>query len=131
MSEKGATHGVFEENAGAADINSVSSPNVSQKDIPPEKKLPISRTDGGLLPSYDPETTVDEVIHHPANKDDILTHTIHLEDDPTIPALTFRTWFLGRKPSSQSPSGAMLIRPALYRMRSLRLWWDDLGHLLL
>lgn len=37
----------------------------------------------------------DEAIHHPANKQDILTHTIHVEDDPTIPAITFRTWFLG------------------------------------
>lgn len=37
----------------------------------------------------------DEIIHHPADKQDILTHTIHVEDDPTIPALTFRTWFLG------------------------------------
>lgn len=41
----------------------------------------------------------DDDIHHPANKDDILTHTIHVEDDPTLPALTFRTWFLGMYPN--------------------------------
>lgn len=48
----------------------------------------------------------DEAIHHPANKQDILTHTIHVEDDPSIPTLTFRTWFLGIGLSlSVQPSG--------------------------
>lgn len=37
----------------------------------------------------------EDVITHEANQDDILTHTIHVEDDPSTPALTFRTWFLG------------------------------------
>lgn len=56
----------------------------------------------GLEPSSsekdreDVEGQVEDVIHHPANKDDILTHTIHLEDDPSLPALTFRTWFVGK-----------------------------------
>lgn len=40
----------------------------------------------------------DTIIHGAADKDDILTHTIHLEDDPDTPALTFRTWFLGKIP---------------------------------
>ena len=50
------------------------------------------------LPPYrdhsDAEET--EAIHHPADKDDILTHTIHVEDDPTLNAITFRTIFLGK-----------------------------------
>jgi hypothetical protein len=37
----------------------------------------------------------EDVINHPAEKDDILRHTIHVEDDPSKTALTFRTWFLG------------------------------------
>ena len=45
------------------------------------------------LPAYDIEG---EVIHHPADTGDILTHTIHVDDDPTIPSLTFRTFFLGK-----------------------------------
>lgn len=49
-----------------------------------------------LRPSntYDIESG-EEVIDHAANKDDILTHTIHVDDDPTLNALTFRTFFLG------------------------------------
>jgi hypothetical protein len=46
----------------------------------------------------------EEAIHHPAEKDDILTHTIHLEDDPTLNALTFRTWFLGMSPLTSHES---------------------------
>lgn len=34
-------------------------------------------------------------IHHPANQDDVLTHTIHLDDDPALVAITFRTLFIG------------------------------------
>jgi hypothetical protein len=54
----------------------------------------------------DLEGLVDEVIHHPANKDDVLTHTIHVQDDPTLNALTFRTWFLGMR----TPSGLHPVR---------------------
>ncbi|OKL57025.1 hypothetical protein UA08_07344 [Talaromyces atroroseus] len=43
----------------------------------------------------DLEGLTEEVIHHPADTNDILRHTIHLEDDPTLNALTFRTWFIG------------------------------------
>jgi hypothetical protein len=50
------------------------------------------------LPPYrnHPDAEETEAIHHPANKDDILTHTIHVEDDPTLNAITFRTIFLGK-----------------------------------
>ncbi len=49
------------------------------------------------LPPYMDHLDVAETesIHHPADKDDILTHTIYVEDDPTLNALTFRTFFLG------------------------------------
>lgn len=48
---------------------------------------------------HDVEVGEDGKIHHPATKDDILTRTIHLDDDPTLVALTFRTWFLGMSPN--------------------------------
>jgi hypothetical protein len=50
------------------------------------------------LPPYRDHSDVEETeaIHHPADKDDILTHTIHVEDDPTLNAITFRTIFLGK-----------------------------------
>ncbi len=50
------------------------------------------------LPPYrdHPDAEETEAIHHPADKDDILTHTIHVEDDPTLNAITFRTIFLGK-----------------------------------
>lgn len=74
-----------------------------QDSFPDEKKTATvalkseDSQDDSLPPNYaaDVESTTDEAIHHPANKDDILTRTIHLEDDPTLNALTFRTWFLG------------------------------------
>lgn len=47
------------------------------------------------LPAYADVEAGEDKIHHPAEKDDILTHTIHVEDDPTLNALTFRTLFLG------------------------------------
>jgi hypothetical protein len=47
------------------------------------------------LPTYADVEAGEDKIHHPAEKDDILTHTIHVEDDPTLNALTFRTFFLG------------------------------------
>lgn len=47
------------------------------------------------LPAYDVGNGR-EAVHHPANTEDILTHTLHLEDDPSLNALTFRTWFLGK-----------------------------------
>lgn len=49
------------------------------------------------LPPYTdhPDVAENHTIHHPADKDDILTHTIHVEDDPTLNTITFRTIFLG------------------------------------
>ena len=42
------------------------------------------------------ETNKDEGdIHHPAEQDDILTHTIHVDDDPTQQAITVRSVTLG------------------------------------
>ncbi|OJJ49265.1 hypothetical protein ASPZODRAFT_60723 [Penicilliopsis zonata CBS 506.65] len=58
-----------------------------------EKKAPVDvGTEAGNFESGEEE---EESIHHPADKDDILTHTLHLQDDPTLSSLTFRTWFLG------------------------------------
>lgn len=47
-----------------------------------------------IIPTYDEKGEIEE-IHKPAGKDDILTHTLHVQDDPTLSALTFRTAFLG------------------------------------
>jgi hypothetical protein len=33
-------------------------------------------------------------IHHPADQDNILTHSIHVEDDTTLNAIPFQTLFL-------------------------------------
>ena len=49
-------------------------------------------------PTYDVEEgDHDRTVNHPANIDDVLTKTLHVEDDPTLNALTFRTWFLGEE----------------------------------
>ena len=37
-----------------------------------------------------------ESIHKPADQNDILTRTLHVQDDPTMNCFTFRTWFLGK-----------------------------------
>ena len=54
-----------------------------------------------------------DIVNHPAGKDDILRHTIHVEDDPTLKALTFRTWFVGMcntfLPSQLFPDSPLLI----------------------
>jgi len=49
------------------------------------------------LPPYKdhPDAEETEAIHHAADKDDILTHTIHVEDDTSLNAVTFRSIFLG------------------------------------
>ena len=60
-----------------------------------EKKGSGSVVEESNLPAYADVEGGEDSIHHPADKDDILTHTIHVEDDPTMNALTFRTWFLG------------------------------------
>ena len=60
-----------------------------------EKAVSIRKLESGPPPyGVDPDTG-DDLIVGPADKDDILTHTIHVEDNPATPALTFRTWFLG------------------------------------
>lgn len=73
-----------------------------------EKKAPYSdgSSDEKTVPSaeFDIESPeVDELgdtlIHHAADKDDILTHTIHVEDDPNLQAITFRSMFIGTPPS--------------------------------
>jgi len=72
-----------------------------------EKKDPYNEKKGDVvfeapvaedqLPPYKdhPDAEETEAIHHPADKDDILTHTIHVEDDPSLNAITFRSIFLG------------------------------------
>jgi hypothetical protein len=88
---------------------------IGEKTEPPlqetgDKKEPFVQEtkEGNTLPVYADLEAGEEHIHHPADKDDILTHTIHVEDDPTLSALTFRTWFLGM---SLSPL-QVLIFPA-------------------
>lgn len=76
----------------------------------------------------------DEMIHHPANKDDILTHTLHVQDDPTLNCFTFRTWFLGW--SQLSPLSLMALITYTDRpLQTPRYWpchfrWYDLVNLL-
>jgi hypothetical protein len=96
------------------------------------------------LPPYrdlrDSEET--EAIHHPADKDDILTHTIHVED-PTLNAITFRTIFLGKfRDRNQSlhwhflqslPGNRYCLEPHAdlhNRNWALFIWRNNLGHLL-
>lgn len=42
----------------------------------------------------------------PATTFDVLTHTIHLQDDPSLPAITFRSMLLGRRSASFPVPGA-------------------------
>jgi hypothetical protein len=64
-----------------------------------EKKVSV---DISADPSVDVVDEGEEVdIHHPANQDDILTQTLHVQDDPTLNCFTFRTWFLGILPTIQ------------------------------
>ncbi|KAJ5553733.1 hypothetical protein N7494_003111 [Penicillium frequentans] len=58
-----------------------------------EKKVPVDVSTDPSVDVVDEDEEVD--IHHPANQDDILTQTLHVQDDPTLNCLTFRTWFLG------------------------------------
>ena len=41
------------------------------------------------------DTEKDTLLHHPANNDDVLANTIHLEDDPSLQSITLRSVFLG------------------------------------
>lgn len=73
-----------------------------------EKKASV---DVSADPSVDVGDEGEEVdIHHPANQDDILTQTLHVQDDPTLNCFTFRTWFLGKSPNrrcSKLPKGLL------------------------
>ena len=69
------------------------------------KSTPTSEEAG--LPAYIIENGRDAV-HHPANTEDILTHTIHLEDDSSLNGLTFRTCFLGKVFSEELKSTNLL-----------------------
>lgn len=62
-----------------------------------EKKVPVDVSTDPSVDVVDEDEEVD--IHHPANQDDILTQTLHVQDDPTLNCLTFRTWFLGTSPN--------------------------------
>jgi hypothetical protein len=99
-SHRSSTGDVVEITESNQGISSGSDANSSSE----KRDLEFSEKTGPLVqedvkedgfPSYEDVEAGEEVIHHPANKDDILTHTIHVEDDPTQNALTFRTWFLG------------------------------------
>ncbi|KAL6251444.1 hypothetical protein RBB50_001653 [Rhinocladiella similis] len=41
------------------------------------------------------DTTKEATLDHPASLDDVLTRTIHLDDDPSLPSITIRSVFLG------------------------------------
>ena len=43
------------------------------------------------------DTHKDTLLHHPANVDDVLANTIHLEDDPSLRSITVRSIFLGER----------------------------------
>lgn len=92
-----ATLDVVEPVDSHTNLATSSSVNINNSDEKRENDMdtkiePVS----DLLPNYpDIEAGDNDKIDHEATKDDILTHTIHVEDDPTMVALTFRTWFLG------------------------------------
>ncbi|KAJ5738648.1 hypothetical protein N7493_001803 [Penicillium malachiteum] len=68
------------------------SPDVNVVD---EKKVPVDVTTNSPQDVEEGNDFDEDIIHHPADQDDILTHTIHVQDDPTLNCFTFRTWFLG------------------------------------
>lgn len=89
---------------GSQPLDAVSSLRESQDATSTDEKK--TTVDVNTESSNDVEDGVvggdDEMIHHPANKDDILTHTLHVQDDPTLNCFTFRTWFLGWSQSCSS-----------------------------
>lgn len=50
----------------------------------------VERLDTGDELDDEPE------LSKPATTFDVLTHTIHLQDDPSLPAITFRSMLIGR-----------------------------------
>lgn len=42
------------------------------------------------------DTIKEAALDHPASVDDVLSRTIHLEDDPSLPSITVRSVFLGK-----------------------------------
>ncbi|KAJ5570081.1 uncharacterized protein N7459_009511 [Penicillium hispanicum] len=75
----------------------LSSPNESPETRSEDEKKVAADVNLNAISDSSPDIEFgeDEAVHHPADKDDILTHTLHLQDDPSLPALTFRSWFLG------------------------------------
>lgn len=101
---KGGVH-VESDDIGFASSSSNPSQKRDEYELQHPKRPSISIEEGDALPSYNLQEdnglgvdadTGDKLVDGPANKDDILTHTIHVEDDTSLNALTFRTWFLGR-----------------------------------
>jgi len=108
----------------------VSSPeDYSAPHIVDEKKVPVDISADPSVDVVDEEEEVD--IHHPANQDDILTQTLHVQDDPTLNCFTFRTWFLGPSLlclcSETTPTLADLL---ISRCRSRGIWRHHLIYLL-
>jgi hypothetical protein len=85
--------------------NSNDGSNVGESDLPKDKNIAtfVLTSNGTQDDSLSRNLTIEiegsvrGIINRPANKDDVLTHTIHLEDDINLNALTFRTFFLGRR----------------------------------
>lgn len=76
------------------DANSNSDKAVDEKDASLQR---VTTLQEGLVTVPDIESG-SEIIKKPADNDDILTHTIHVEDDPSLNPVTFRTFFLGMPP---------------------------------
>lgn len=79
-------------------------PTVSQQETPTDFKAPTSKTvDEAIVNTThnadDEDGDFDKSgineLHRPAQNSDVLTRTIHLSDDPSMPAITFRSIFLG------------------------------------
>lgn len=100
-----ATHRVSTGDVAEMNDSNIGTTSGSDAQSASEKKgLEVNEKAGSLVhedeknggfAGYEDVEPGEDIIHHPAEKDDILTHTIHVEDDPTLNALTFRTFFLG------------------------------------
>lgn len=77
-------------------------PTFSQQEAPTDSKTTSSKiADETFINNADDEEEDDfdkgetNNLHRPAQNSDVLTRTIHASDDPSMPAITFRSMFLG------------------------------------
>jgi hypothetical protein len=102
-----------------------STPSVHSRDGSKEKEAGLYSND---VPAYTDVEGQEEEIHL-NTAEDIVTHVIDLDDDPTLNPWTFRMFFLGTVAFSENAQTSYLSN--LHRHGPFVLWSCSLGDLLL